>query len=77
MTKRAEKDIDRRSGEARPDSKLTVKDVIAIRKARAPVGFRVHTSEKRRTLVYLAKKYGVSATVISHVANRRTWKHVQ
>lgn len=79
MTKRARytpEQYDERRGEARPLAKLTAADVLAIRKAREPFSRYVNASDKKRSLAYLARKYGVSPTVISHVANRRSWRHI-
>ncbi len=67
---------DSRRGEARVDSKLTEDQVREIRRAREPYSRYVNAEDKRRTIAYLAKKYKVSAAVISHVANRKSWRHV-
>jgi len=52
-----------RKGETNGNAKLTEQDVAEIRS----IGGNRHA---------LAKKYGVSDSLISHVINRRIWRHV-
>lgn len=52
-------------GEKNNFAKLTADDVIAIRRLDAEM-----------TRDGLAELYGVSSTTISHIVNRKTWKHV-
>jgi hypothetical protein len=55
-----------RFGEKHPDAKLNDHQVKRIRAARA-----VGTPR-----AVLARRFKVSTAVVSHVANRRTWKHI-
>ena len=56
-----------RFGERHPNSRLTEKDVIEIRKLYAP---------KKYTQKRLAKKFHVSRRAITHVLRRPTWNHI-
>lgn len=56
------------SGEKHSRRKLTESKVREI---------RVHLASGTVTKQSLAKRYGVSATVIRHVGERKIWKHVQ
>jgi hypothetical protein len=62
----AEAALVNRYGEQHANAKLTHKKVKQIRAARA-----VGTSR-----ALLARRFEASTAVISHVANRRTWKHI-
>jgi len=53
-------------GENNWNAKLTVETVREIREL----------SKKGKPCQYLADKFGVKETTISHVINHRTWKHV-
>ena len=55
-------------GEDNGKSKLTEKDVLAIRAEYQPRG--------KNNQRVLAKKYGVCRMNISHVVNREIWKHI-
>lgn len=57
-----------RVGEEAPNSKLTEADIRHIRSAR---------SERGTTQAALASIYGVTQACISHIINRKTWKHVE
>lgn len=57
----------RSKGEGRPASKLTESDVRAIRTEYATGG--VFYKE-------LASRYGVSASVVGEIVNRKAWRHV-
>jgi DNA-binding GntR family transcriptional regulator len=56
-------------GEARIQAKLSDADVMAIRAAYAEPGRTVSQRE-------MARRYGVSQTLVSHVVNRRGWFHI-
>lgn len=57
----------RQVGELGPSSKLTNKEVIAIRRTRRDTDL---------TLKEIAEKFGVSLTNVSMIANRKTWTHI-
>jgi len=62
----AELSLSNPKGEACSWSKVTAKDVLAIRAERA----------SGIPLVEVAKKYNISQQTVSEIANRRTWKHI-
>jgi hypothetical protein len=63
---RRRRKTERGPNEAHPLARLTADDVRAIRKAR----------DGGQKLAALAEKYGVSEATISHIALRKTWRHV-
>ena len=56
-----------RVGSGHPNSKLTEADVIAIRRAR----------KRGEPILKLAEQYGVHNSLISRIAKRQTWVHVE
>ncbi len=66
---------DTRRGVLRVDSKLTEADVLEIRALRGNVKWH-RKSDPAISLKALAARFNVSTTVISHVANRKSWTHI-
>ena len=54
-----------RRGSNHPDAKLNEDDVVKIRNRRGEISYRK-----------MGLEYGVSGATISHIMNRRIWKHV-
>lgn len=58
----------RKMGSDNPDSKLTEEDVIEIKKL---------IQKGDRTLISIAKEFGVSGATISSIKHEKTWSHIK